>query len=66
MAKPNQIAVPAGLVLVPRALTPAIACALAGAMPPPFPNGDPHGAIPQYVEDWQERWKLALAAATPQ
>lgn len=50
-------------VRVPRKLTPAIACALAGAMPPPFPNGDPHGAIPQYVEDWRERWARVLAVA---
>lgn len=55
--------IPRGLVLLPRQLTPAMACALAGAMQPPWPNGDPHNAIPQLVEDWQGRWARVLAAA---
>lgn len=50
-------------VLLPRQLTPAMACALAGAIPPPWPNGDPHNEIPRLVEDWQERWARVLAAA---
>lgn len=53
-----------GKVLLPRHLTPAMACALEGAMQPPWPNGDPHGAIPQLVQDWQQKWANAIAAAT--
>lgn len=51
-------------VLLPRRLSPAMACALAGALPPPWPNGDPHNEIPQLVQDWQKKWTDAIAAAT--
>lgn len=53
-----------GKVLLPRHLTPAMACALAGALPPPWPNGDPHNEIPQLVQNWQQKWANAIAAAT--
>lgn len=51
--------------LVPKELTPAIACALEDCLPPDqWPGGDPHGAIPKLVDDYRETWKRVLTAST--
>lgn len=60
----------AGYVVVPREITPEIACALEDCAPPDHPTWDTHSckdaAIAKLVEDYTEKWADILATAAPQ
>lgn len=51
-----------GLVIVPKKLTPAIACALEMCAPP---EAQTPGALEQLVKDYEDVWSHVIAAAAP-
>lgn len=52
-----------GWQLVPKNITPEIACALEDCAPPEDWAEDPHGAMERLVEDYRPVWERVLAAA---